>query len=165
MKISGSSWQHYRNEPALTDVDIIDDFPNDNDNNSNVSFKSKPKITAQTGNDRTKDVEITVALKHLDNFWRIFKMPLINCKINLILANCIIDAYPDDGQVSTFAITDTKRYVPVVTLSTHDNVKLLQQLKSGLKKNNLEYISIKSNNIWDKPLFRLFIRSNFSRSK
>ena len=81
-----------------------------------------------------KDVEITVALKHLDNFWRIFKMPLINCKINLILANCIIDAYTDDGQVSTFAITDTKRYVPVVTLSTQDNVKLLRQLESGLKK-------------------------------
>ena len=92
-------------------------------------------------------------------------MPLINCKINLILANCIIDACPGDGQVSKFAITDTKRYVPVVTLSTQDNVKLLQQLKSGLKKSNLEYISIKINNIWDKPLFRLFIRFNFSRSK
>ena len=33
-----------------------------------------------------------------------------------------------------FAITETKLYVPVVTLSTKDNEKLLQQLKSGLKK-------------------------------
>ena len=34
----------------------------------------------------------------------------------------------------TFAITDTKRYVPVVTLSTQDNAKLLEQLKSGFKR-------------------------------
>ena len=33
-----------------------------------------------------------------------------------------------------FAITDTKLYVPVVTLSTQDNAKLLQQLKSGFKR-------------------------------
>ena len=33
-----------------------------------------------------------------------------------------------------FAITETKLYVPVVTLSTKDNAKLLQQLKSGFKK-------------------------------
>ena len=29
-----------------------------------------------------------------------------------------------EGQVPTIAITDTKLYVPVVTLSTHDNAKL-----------------------------------------
>ena len=34
----------------------------------------------------------------------------------------------------TFAITDTTMYVPVVILSTQDNAKLLEQLKSGLKK-------------------------------
>ena len=34
----------------------------------------------------------------------------------------------------TFAITDTKLYVPVVTLSSQDNVKLLDQLKSGFKR-------------------------------
>ena len=33
-----------------------------------------------------------------------------------------------------FAITETKLYVPVITLSTQDNAKLLQQLKSGLKR-------------------------------
>ena len=33
-----------------------------------------------------------------------------------------------------FAITETKLYVPVITLSTQDNAKLLQQLKSGYKK-------------------------------
>ena len=38
------------------------------------------------------------------------------------------------NRITTFAITDTKLYVPVVTLSTQDNTKLLQQLKSGFKR-------------------------------
>ena len=33
-----------------------------------------------------------------------------------------------------FAITDTRFYVPVVTLSTQENTKLLQQLKSGFTR-------------------------------
>ena len=31
-------------------------------------------------------------------------------------------------------ITGSKLYIPVVTLSTEDNTKLLKQLKSGFKK-------------------------------
>ena len=33
-----------------------------------------------------------------------------------------------------FEITDTKPYVPFLTLSTQDNTKLLQQLKSSFKR-------------------------------
>ena len=61
-------------------------------------------------------------------------MPLINCEVNLILtwsSTCVIN---DTNGAGTFAITDTKLYVPVVTLSTQENTKLLQQLKSGFKK-------------------------------
>ena len=66
-------------------------------------------------------------------------MLLINCEVNLILtwlANCFIKAnpVPINNQVSKFAIADTKIYVLVVTLSTQDNVKLLQQLKWGFKR-------------------------------
>ena len=39
----------------------------------------------------------------------------------------------DFNLATAFAMTDTKLYFPVVTLSTADNAKLLQQLKSGLK--------------------------------
>ena len=63
-------------------------------------------------------------------------MPLITCEITLILtwsANCFIVANAIDCQVPTFAITDTKLYVPAVTLSTQDIVKLLNQLKSCFK--------------------------------
>ena len=38
------------------------------------------------------------------------------------------------NQVPTFTITDTKLYVPAVTLPTQDNSKLLEQLKSGFKR-------------------------------
>ena len=31
-------------------------------------------------------------------------------------------------------MTETKLYIPIVTLSTQDNTKLLQQLKSGFKR-------------------------------
>ena len=40
----------------------------------------------------------------------------------------------NDTKATTFVITDTKLYVPVVTLSTQDNAKLLQQVKWGFKR-------------------------------
>ena len=63
-------------------------------------------------------------------------MPLISCEINLSLnwsKDCVILADVVEDQSATFSITDTKLYVPVVTLSTQDNAKLLQQLKSGFR--------------------------------
>ena len=45
--------------------------------------------------------------------------------------------------VLTFEITDTKLYVPVVTLSKENDIKLLEQLKTGFKKNyKMEQIQI-----------------------
>ena len=64
-------------------------------------------------------------------------MPLINCEINLILAwsnRCLIINNPITGQEPIFTITDMELYVPVVTLSTQDNTKLFEQLKSGFKR-------------------------------
>ena len=79
-------------------------------------------------------------------------MPLINSEINLILTwseNCVLtskstrDANPDANSAvaeidnptnATFKITGTKLYVPVVNLSTENEKKLLEQLKTGLKR-------------------------------
>ena len=64
-------------------------------------------------------------------------MSLINCEIELILdwsANCVMINTNNANQVSTFTITETNLYVPVVTLPTHDNSKLLPQLKNGFKR-------------------------------
>ena len=78
-----------------------------------------------------------VPLKYLSNFWRTLEIPLINWEINLILtwsANCAIVSTNIANQNATFAITNTGLHVPVVTLSTQENAKLLQQLKSGFKR-------------------------------
>ena len=59
-----------------------------------------------------------VLLKYLSNFWRALEMPLINCNINLILtwsANCLIVSTDVVNQGATFAMTETKLYIPVVT--------------------------------------------------
>ena len=121
-KTSGSLWQYYKDEP------------NDNLANSE-SFKSKVKITGSTpAGVNTKDVKTVVPLEYLSNFWRTFEMPLINCEVNLILTwspTCVISSATGETK---FKITETKLYVPVVTLSTQDNAKLLQQLKSGFKR-------------------------------
>ena len=72
-----------------------------------------------------------MSLKYLSNFWRTLEMPFVNCKINFILiwlANCVISK----GNTN-FCKNRYKIYVPVVNLSTQDNTKLLQQLKSGFK--------------------------------
>ena len=78
-----------------------------------------------------------VPLKYLSNFWRTFEMPLINCEVEIIMdwsANCVIIYTDVNEQVPTFTITATNLYVPVVTLLTQDNSKLLPQLKNGFKR-------------------------------
>ena len=78
-----------------------------------------------------------VPLKYLSNFWRTLEMSLINCEIELILtwsASCVIVYTDVNNQIPTFIITETNLYVPVVTLSTQDNAKLLPQLKCGFEK-------------------------------
>ena len=119
-KTSGRLWQYYRDEP--------------HDNLAiSESFESKVKITGNPpAAGDTKYVEIMVPLKY--NFWRILEMSLINCEVNFILtwtSTCVITNSTGAG---TFAISNTKLYVAVVTLSTQDNAKLLQQLKSGFKR-------------------------------
>ena len=108
-KTTGSLWQFFRDEP------------NDNLADSE-SFKYKIKITGKVPvNDNKKDIEIMVPLKYLNNFWRTLEMPLINCEVNLILiwsSTCLIT---NSNGAGTFAKTDTKLYVPVVTLSTQEN--------------------------------------------
>ena len=115
---SGSLWQYYKDEPNNNLAD-------------SESFKSKVKITADIN---TNNVEIIVPLKYLSNFWRTLEMASINCEVNLIStwsSHCVITNSTGAGK---FVITETKLYVPVVTLSTQDIAKLLPQLKSGFKR-------------------------------
>ena len=149
-KTSGSLRQYFRDEP-------------DDNTEDSESFKSKIKITGKTPrDDNEKDVEIMVPLKYLNNFWRTLEMPLINCEVNLILtwsSTCVTTNYNGAG---TFAITDAKLYVPVVTLSTQENNKFLQQLKSGFKRviNWNKYLS-KRELLAQNPNLHHLIEPNF----
>ena len=78
-----------------------------------------------------------VPLKYLSNFQRTLEMPLINCEIEIILTwsrDCVLIYTDVNDQGPRFTITETDLYVPIVTLSTQDNAKLLPQLKSGFKR-------------------------------
>ena len=79
-----------------------------------------------------KNVKILIPLKYLSNFSRILEIQLINLILTWSEKWVISNAAAN--QATTFSVIDTKRYVPVVTLSTENNEKLLQQLKSGFKR-------------------------------
>ena len=129
-KPSGSLWQYYRDEPALDANENIVNFPG-----NSASFKSKVKITGKTlAGGNTKEIKIAVPLRYLSHFWRTLEMPLISREINLILTCSSTSVVTNSTSAETFAITDTKLYVPAITLSTKDNAKLLEQLKSGFKR-------------------------------
>ena len=121
-KKSGSLWQYYN------------DDPNDNMTDSE-SFKYKVKIIGKLPDYRNmKNLEIILLLKYLSNFCRTLEMPLISCEVNLEQTwsrDCVITNSTGEGK---FTMIETKLYVPVVTLSTQDNAKLLQQSKSGFKR-------------------------------
>ena len=81
-KTTGSLWQYCKYIPARNNNNEITEFTLVN---TTDPFKFKAKITGQTEDDGTKDVEIMVPSKYLSNFWRTLEMPLINCEVNLIL--------------------------------------------------------------------------------
>ena len=79
-------------------------------------------------------MKIALPLKYLSNFWTSLKMSLINCKIYLELnwsKDCVM---PNVAGVTECKVTNTKLYVPIVTLSSKDNVKLVKLLEEGFNR-------------------------------
>ena len=158
-KTIGSLYNYYRDELSHDADD--NNFDNIKVVNSNT-FKYKNKITGNTYNvdagtqgydvnkNGKQEIELAIPLKYLGNFWRALNIPLISCEVSLELIwnkNCVItsleerqvDAGPpvvrDDSPTgATLAINYCKLYIPVVTLSKHDEIKLLTNLKSGFKR-------------------------------
>ena len=158
-KSIGLLHNYYRDE--LSDDADDNSFDNIKVVNSNT-FKYKNKITGNTYNvdagaqgydvnkNGMQEVELAIPLKYLGNFWRALNIPLISCEVSLELKwdkNCIItsleqrqvDAGPpvvrDNAPAgATLSITNCKLYIPVVTLSKDDEIKLLTNLKSGFKR-------------------------------
>ena len=80
-------------------------------------------------------------LRYLINFWKTLEMPLVNCEISLILTSsedCKLIYGSIDDQVPNFAITGTKFYVPIVTLSTQKNVKIIRSIKRTINWNKYQ---------------------------
>ena len=121
-KTSKSLWQYYRDK-------------SNNDITNSESFKLKARITGRAlVDDSTKDAETAVSFKYLSSFWRTLEMSLINCEINLVLTWSESSVITNSIGVELFTIIIIKLYVPLVTLSTQDNTKLLQQSKSRFKR-------------------------------
>ena len=133
-------WNYYTDQPS-----------NPLSTNSE-SFKYKTSITGNTYNvddddgnydankvDK-KEAEIVIPLKHLSNFWRNLNIPLINSEVEIILTwskNFVLADITVANNAPTgleFHIKDTKLYVPLVTLSKENDIKLLEQLKSGFER-------------------------------
>ena len=141
-KTAGSLWQYCK------------DVPNHPIKQSE-SFKFKLKFLENTNTTGIINGELAVPLKNLRNFWITLEILLIDCEFNLILTwseKCVLS---EGNRATTFKITDTKLYVPVVTLSTQDNVKLLEQLKVGSRR------TISWNKYQSKVTLKLWYWSNF----
>ena len=120
-KTSRRLWQYCRNK-------------SDNNIPYSKSFEYKSRFTSKTSDVGIVNIEIAVSLKYQNTFWRTLGMQLIDCEINLILtwsSSCVI--WKADSE-KAFSRTDTKLCVPAVTLSTQDNAKLPEPLKSGFKQ-------------------------------
>ena len=119
---SATLYQYKRDEPPETDA--IADLTADNSS----SFKYKVGLLSNpvlNGNITKRSVKVVVPLKYLSNFFRSLEMPLINCKIKILLNQ--------DG-AAVFIINDTKMYVPVVTLSKEDNKDFIEQQNKGFER-------------------------------
>ena len=155
-KTIGLLYNYYRDE--LSDDADDNNFDNIKVINSNT-FKYKNKITGNTYNvnagaqgydvnkNGTQEVELAIPLKYLGNFGRALNIPLISCEVSLELKwdkNCVITSLEqrdigggnkDNAPTgATLAINDCKLYIPEVTLSKDDEIKLLTNLKSGFKR-------------------------------
>ena len=83
------------------------------------------------------NVEVTIPIKYLSNFWRFLNLPLIICEIELDLSwtkNCVLSEHHNSITGAIFHRKNSKLYVPVVTLSINDNIKFLENIKQGFKK-------------------------------
>ena len=158
-KSIGSLYNYYRDE--LSDDADDNNFDNIKVVNSNT-FKYNNKIIGNTYNvnagaqgydvnkNGKQEVELAIPLKYLGNFWRALNIPLLSCEVSLELKwdkNCVITSLEqrdigggnrDNSPTgATLAINDCKLYVPAVTLSKDDEIKLLTNLKSGFKRETI----------------------------
>ena len=129
---TASLYQFKRQEPLANNANLIIACSS--------SFKYKSSLLGEAiTEDRNavwKNARIIVPLKYVSSFFRSLELPLINTKLNIQLnytKNSVISNVDADNS-TTFKITKTELYVPVVTLNTEDNNKLNQLLDTEFKR-------------------------------
>ena len=128
---SGSLWQFKRDEQNMNNGNSANVTKADS---SSFQYKSSFFETLEDDDNGVfKNVKIAVPLKYLSNFWRSLEMPLINCKIYFEL-NWSKDCVMSTIAATTFKITNTKLYVPIITLSSKDNAKPVKLLEDGFNR-------------------------------
>ena len=154
-KTTGSLWNYYRDEPSNPVSSDSESFKYETSITENTYHVAK-KITDDYGNevdnpkyDANKvgknETEVVIPLKHLCNFCKHLTNYLRSgIDFNLIKKFVLADMTTKDAEgknpanvapvVLTFEITDKKLDVPVITLSKENDIKLLEQLKTGFKR-------------------------------
>ena len=171
-EIAGSLWFYSKDKATNFNVDT------GNTDNSKHNAKLIGNTVAQPGANVTngilRNVTIFVPLKYLSNFWKLFEIPLVNCKVQQKLRRkkcCVLSVDGtdnvndnDDDNNIIFAIKDRKLYVPVVNLSARDNQKLSKILSKGFERSvyQNEY-KTKSDDKNKTKEFIYFLESNFVR--
>ena len=141
IKVVNSNTFKYKNKIIGNTYDVDERIPNPD----GAGQIDNPIYIANKNG--TQEVELAIPLKYLGNFWRALNIPLISCEVSLELKwdkNCIITSLEqrdigggnrDNAPTgATLAINDCKLYVPAITLSKDDEIKLLTNLKSGFKR-------------------------------
>ena len=146
IKVVNSNSFEYKNKIIGNTYNIDATIPNPDP----ATAAANPRVenpNYDANKEGTKTIKLAIPLKYLGNFWRALNMPLISCEVSLELKwnkNCVITSL-EQRQVgarprnnaptgASLEIDKCKLYVPVVTLSKDDEIKLLTNLKSGFKR-------------------------------
>ena len=161
IKVVNSNKFKYKNKIIGNTYNVNATIPNPDPSTVGVNPRVRNPIYNRNKNGK-KEVKIAIQLKYLGNFWRALNISLISCEVSLELKwdkNCIITSLEqrdigggnrDNAPTgSKLTIDKCELYVPVVTLSKDDEIKLLTNLKSGFKREI----------IWNKyrSLYRLIL--------
>ena len=124
-----------------------------------VALRWKTVDAVTNTNSSIKNTEIIVLSNYFSNFWKSLEMSLTNCKIQLesnCIEDCVLSSAWDSAKCK---MIDAKLHVPIVTLSTKDNVSLTKHLSNGFEGSvywiNYQTISAKITNNGNELTLRI----------
>ena len=140
---TASLYQFKRQEPFANSVNLtVDDSSSlkyklgvlETATNTTINDAGSRVLNANENNPVWKNAKIIVLLKYISSFFRSLELPLTNAKLFIKLNYTKNSVKSDNAGESTFKITKTELYVPVVTSKTEDKNKLNQLLDDEFKR-------------------------------